>query len=165
MPPSLSNITISLATASDGPAIASLMTASFSASDAAFPLVWNSAPEGTHDAVALEGLFTPVQKEGKVTWKATVRKGWSGNGSEQDDKDGDRKEGGKEMIVGAAVWTMPREVEDGKQRGVGGGGQAGEGEGGLPDIPGANMSLWRETFNGLTRKPSEKVDKSKDICP
>jgi hypothetical protein len=66
-PPS---ITTTLATEEDALRLASVMTAGFAASDVAYPLIWGSAPEGTHDTIAINGLFTPVQKEGRVTFKA-----------------------------------------------------------------------------------------------
>ncbi|TVY52976.1 hypothetical protein LCER1_G005961 [Lachnellula cervina] len=79
---------IILATEEDAPALASLTTASFAASDAAYPLIWGSAPPGTHDTVSLNGLFSPVQKSDKVTLKAVHENG---------------------ELVGLATWNMPKE--------------------------------------------------------
>jgi hypothetical protein len=52
--------------------LASIMTAAFSASDAAYQLIWSrpEAAEGIHDAVAVQGLFSPVQQEHRLTFKA-----------------------------------------------------------------------------------------------
>src|SRR4051795_10480625 len=116
------NISTSLALDEDAPVLASILTASFAASDAAYPLIWGSAPEGTHDAVAVKGLFTPVQQEGRVTYKAV-----------------DSVSG---RIVGFATWYLPQPiVDDGK-----GAKKGGEG---LPNIPGVNMELWKAKLEGL----------------
>lgn len=131
-----SNITISLAAEEDASAIASVMTAAFAASDAAYPLVWGSVAEGTHDKVAEKGLFTPVQKEGRVTFKTV------------DEATG--------KLVGFATWVMPKEkkVEP----------QAGKKEGGLPPLPGVNLELWGEKVGGTRKFSQRDVDEEKDIC-
>lgn len=92
-----SSITTALAEESDARTLASIMTAAFSASDTAYHLIWDGAPEGTHDMMALKGLLSPVQKEGRITYKAVD------------------EESGK--LVGFASWMMPR-----KKIATGGGG-------------------------------------------
>ncbi|TVY40911.1 hypothetical protein LOCC1_G006358 [Lachnellula occidentalis] len=82
-------VEIILATEQDAPHLAALTTTSFAASDAAYPLIWGSAPAGTHDAVSLAGLFSPVQKADRVTLKAVHANG---------------------KLVGLATWNMPSET-------------------------------------------------------
>ncbi|PVH82281.1 acyl-CoA N-acyltransferase [Cadophora sp. DSE1049] len=97
MPPA--NIAFQLAAEDDAPVLASIMTAAFSTSDAAYPLIWGSAPEGTHDTMSIVGLFSPVQKPDRVTYKAV---------------DEDTK-----MVVGFATWGLPKVLpksEDGKAK-------------------------------------------------
>ncbi|KAH9210871.1 hypothetical protein DL95DRAFT_392979, partial [Leptodontidium sp. 2 PMI_412] len=86
MPPP--SITTQLATEDDAPALASIMTAAFSAADAAYPLIWGSAAEGTHDMISIVGLFTPVQKPERVTYKAVDEE--------------------TQKVVGFATWTLPK---------------------------------------------------------
>jgi hypothetical protein len=93
------NITTTLALESDAAALASILTAGFSASDVAYPLIWGSAAPGTHDTVSVKGLFTPVQKVGRETYKAV-----------------DSVSG---RIVGFATWNLPKEKAQGGA--VGGG--------------------------------------------
>ncbi|KUJ12588.1 uncharacterized protein LY89DRAFT_688241 [Mollisia scopiformis] len=128
-------ITTTLATEEDAQTLASIMTSAFSASDAAYPLIWAgpTAPDGIHDIVAVKGLFSPVQKEDRLTFKAV---------------DGER-------VVGFATWNMPkgnaavrRKVE----------------KGGLPNIPGVNVSLWSEKVEGLKDVADRDVEPGKDMC-
>jgi len=72
------NITTALATDADAPAIALVMTSSFGATDAAFALIWGASPGPKwelHDKFLTDALFTPVQKEGRVTFKAVDESG------------------------------------------------------------------------------------------
>jgi hypothetical protein len=131
-PPS---ITTTLATEEDASRLASIMTAGFAASDAAYPLIWRSAPEGTHDTISVKGLFTPVQKEGRVTFKAV----------DETDK-----------IVGFATWNLPKEkvsekAVDGKKGG------------GLPPLPGVNIELWEDKSSGPKEFYYRDVDPTKDL--
>jgi len=132
---SIPNISISLATEEDAPALGSVMTAAFAASDAAYPLIWGSAPEGTHDMIAVKGLFTPVQQEGRVTFKAV------------DEANG--------RLVGFSTWNMPKEKKDEPQ--------TAEKAGGLPPLPGVNLELWGEKVGGPRKFYDRDVDASKDI--
>ncbi|KAE8453020.1 hypothetical protein EG329_012207 [Mollisiaceae sp. DMI_Dod_QoI] len=132
---STSNVSISLATEDDASALASVMTAAFSACDAAYPLIWGSAPEGTHEMLAEKGLFSPVQKEGRFTFKAV------------DETNG--------KLVGFATWNMPKEKVVGSQ--------AGEQKGGLPELPWVNMELWNEKTGRPKKFHDRDVDDSKDI--
>lgn len=129
------NISISLATEEDAPALASVMTAAFAGSDAAYPLIWGSAGEGTHDMVSVKGLFTPVQKEGRVTFKAV------------DEANG--------KLVGFATWNMPKEKKEEPK--------TAETAGGLPPIPGVNLELWGEKVGGPRKFFDRDVDAEKDI--
>jgi hypothetical protein len=131
-----SKISISLATEEDAPAIASVMTAAFVTSDAAYSLIWGSAAEGTHDIIAKKGLFTPVQKEGRVTFKAV------------DEANG--------KLVGFATWDMPKEKQDESQTATK--------EGGLPPLPGVNLELWGEKVGGTRKFSGRDVDDEKDMC-
>lgn len=128
---------ISLAVEENASAIASITTAAFAACDAAYPLIWGSAPEGTHDMIAEKGLFTPVQREDRVTFKAV------------DDANG--------KIVGFVTWNLPKEkvvvsqtVEEKK-------------EAGLPDLLGVNMELWGDKVAGPRQFYDRDVDVSKDM--
>ncbi|CZR59730.1 uncharacterized protein PAC_09624 [Phialocephala subalpina] len=134
---SASALSISLAAEEDASAIASLTTVAFAACDAAYPLIWGSAQEGTHDMIAEKGLFTPVQKEGRITFKAV------------DDASG--------KIVGFVTWIMPKEKVVVSQAGLG---QKGIG---LPDLPGVNMELWGEKVAGPRQFHDRDVDESKDM--
>lgn len=131
-----SSIPIILATEEDAPTLASIMTAAFSASDAAYPLIWGSAPEGTHDMISVKGLFTPVQKEGRVTFKAVNT---------------------EDKIVGFVTWSLP------KERKPDDGSKGKEGSGGMPDLPGVNMGLWMEKLGGPKKLFERDVDKEKDM--
>ena len=84
-------ITIVLAVESDAQTLASIMTTCFGASDAAYKITWGAEPGPKwemHNDFSVKGLFTPVQKEGRVTFKAVD------------------EESGK--VVGFASWTMPK---------------------------------------------------------
>jgi hypothetical protein len=136
------NITTVLATEEDASTLASLMTLGFSTSDAAYSLIWGGAPEGTHDIVAIKGLFSPVQKKGRVTFKAM---------------DGHR-------LVGFATWNLPKpkvetveETQEGEKK------EETKGSG-LPEIPDVNMELWGDKLDGPKRFYYRDVDPSKDIC-
>lgn len=135
------NITTTLATEKDAPALASLITLGFSSSDSAYPLIWGSAPEGTHNMVALKALFSPVQKEGRVTFKAV---------------DG-------EKIVAFATWNLPEPRIELSANEVGAKTE-GKGGDGLPEIPGVNMELWRDKLEGPKKFYHRDVDPSRDIC-
>jgi len=129
-----SNINITLATEDDAPRLASLMTAGFASADAAFPLIWGSAPEGTHDMVAEKGLFTPVQKEGRLTFKALHL---------------------NEKIVGFATWSLPKleasgSLEEARKRG-------------LPQLPLVNMELWEAKMVGPQEFYYRDVEQEKDM--
>jgi hypothetical protein len=127
------SIITTLATEDDAQSLSLLTTASFSASDAAYPLIWGSAPEGMHDVACLKGLFTPVQKEGRVTYKAV-----------------DSTTG---RIVGFATWVLPEpKIEGGEKK-----------KEGLPDLPGVNMELWHETAEGLKWCYDRDVEVDKDL--
>jgi hypothetical protein len=89
-------ITIALAAQEDAPRLAAISTAAFASSDAAYPLIWGAAPEGTHDKVTEFGLFTPVQKDERVTIKAV---------------DANNK------LVGLATWGLPKEAPPPKDEG------------------------------------------------
>ncbi|KAL5326441.1 hypothetical protein ACEPPN_004126 [Leptodophora sp. 'Broadleaf-Isolate-01'] len=135
MPPP--SITTQLATEDDAPALASIMTAAFSAADAAYPLIWGSAAEGTHDMISIVGLFTPVQKPERVTYKAVDEE--------------------TQKVVGFATWTLPKgklESEEGKMKGDGGG---------LPRLPGVNVDLWMEKVRGTRRFAERDVDAERDM--
>ncbi|KAG4437286.1 hypothetical protein IFR05_007224 [Cadophora sp. M221] len=138
MPPP--NITTHLATEDDALSLASIMTVAFSASDAAYPLIWGSAAEGTHDTISIIGLFTPVQKPERVTYKAFDEK--------------------TQKVVGFATWTLPKGKLEGEER---------EGEikkideGGLPRLPGVNVDLWMEKVGGTRAFAERDVDAEKDM--
>lgn len=138
-------MTTALAAEEDAPALASIMTAAFSASDAAYPLIWNgpAAPKGIHDVVVIKGLFSPVQKEGRLTFKAM---------------DG-------ENIVGFATWTLPKSdtprrthVEKRRMK------PRSRTSSVLPEIPGVSMALWSEMVDGLKEASDRDVELSEDIC-
>jgi hypothetical protein len=133
------NITISLATEEDAPTLASIMTSAFSVSDAAYPLIWGRVGDEVHANVSLKGLFSPVQRETRLTFKAVS---------------------GKE-VVGFATWNLPkanapkrteREVEEIKK------------SNGLPKIPGVNTDLWGEKINGPKEAYYRDFEESEDIC-
>ncbi|KAG0645653.1 hypothetical protein D0Z07_8720 [Hyphodiscus hymeniophilus] len=133
------NITTALAKEENAPKLASVMTAAFSSSDAAYPLIWGVAGDSVHDAVAVQGLFTPVQKEFRVTFKAMAG----------------------EKLVGFATWDLPK-PDAPKRKDV----TVGETKksAGLPDIPGVNTALWNEKVNGPTEAYSRDVEPSEDLC-
>jgi hypothetical protein len=136
MPPA--NISIYLVTEDDAPILASVMTTAFAASDRAYPLIWGSAQEGTHDMVAEKALFSPVQKEGRVTYKAV-----------------DTQSG---RMVGFATWNIPKaKVAMGEAAGKE------ERKGWLPELPGVNMELRNEKTAGPKQFYERDVDPSKDI--
>jgi hypothetical protein len=90
--------------------------------------------------VSVKGLFTPVQKEGRVTFKAVDREG---------------------KIVGFATWSLPKKqvpVAEGEEE------KAKSGEGGLPELPGVNTELWMSKLSGPKKFYERDVDPSKDIC-
>lgn len=129
-PPS---ITTALALDSDASTLASILTAGFVAGDAAYPLIWGAAPEGMHEDVSVKGLFSPVQKQGRVTYKAVD----STNGN----------------IVGFATWTLPRPRVEGEEKE----------KGGLPDLPGVNMELWNDKAEGPKKSYYRDVQIDKDF--
>jgi hypothetical protein len=128
-----SSITTTLALESDASTLASILTAGFEAGDAAYPLIWGVAPEGMHEDISVKGLFTPVQREGRVTYKAVDST--TGN------------------IVGFATWTLPRpKVEEEEKK-----------KGGLPDLPGVNMELWNDKAEGPKKSYYRDVQIDKDF--
>ncbi|KAK0100437.1 hypothetical protein ONS96_007714 [Cadophora gregata f. sp. sojae] len=131
MPPA--NITLQLASQDDAPALASVMTAAFSATDAAYPLIWGSAPDETHDMMAVMGLFSPVQKPDRVTYKAVDEEA--------------------EKVVGFATWGLPKGKE----------GKSKNDEGGLPPIPGVNVELWMDKVRSTRIYSARDVDVEKDM--
>lgn len=133
------NITTSLATDQDAPTLASIMTAAFAAGDATYPLVWGAAPEGTHDNIVINGLYTPVQQEGRVTYKAVDK--------------------GTGELVGFATWSLPKvgSEDQGKEKRE-------KKDVGLPELPGVNMELWRLKFNGMRGFRERDIDATKDMC-
>lgn len=95
--------------------------------------------------VALKGLFTPLQKEGRVTFKAL---------------DG-------EKVVGFATWNLPKpKVEEPitQSEDKGRGEKEGEKGAGLPQIPGVNTELWGEKVEGPKTFYYRDVEPSKDTC-
>ena len=135
MPPA--NIKLQVATEDDAPALASIMTAAFSTSDAVYPLIWGSAPECTHDSMSIIGLFSPVQRPDRVTYKAV-------------DEEAKR-------VVGFATWELPKVLaKDGKEKGN-------KEEGGLPRIPGVNADLWMAKVGGTRVYSARDVDVEKDM--
>lgn len=137
-----SNISIVLAEEEDAQSLAAIMTAAFSAGDAAYPLIWTSqAAEGIHDVVAVKGIFTPVQRELRVTYKAM-----DGN-----------------QIVGFATWVLPDPNAPKRSARMD---SRGEGKKwmGLPDIPGVNTTLWRVKQEGAWEAAERDVESSEDMC-
>ncbi|KAH7417660.1 hypothetical protein BKA64DRAFT_702424 [Cadophora sp. MPI-SDFR-AT-0126] len=131
------NTTLQLATEDDASTLASITTAAFSTSDAAYPLIWGSAPEGTHDTMCIIGLFSPVQKADRITYKAV-------------DED-------TQTVVGFATWSLPKVLpksEDGGSK---------KEEGGLPPIPGVNVDLWVDKVRGTRVYSARDVDLEKDM--
>lgn len=133
----MSDISIVLAEEEDAPSLAEIMTAAFSASDAAYPLIWTAqAPPGLHDDVALNAIFTPVQHRLRVTYKAMA---------------GDR-------LVGFATWSLPDVNAPKKHARV-------EVQGDvnniptMPKIPGVEWDLWY-----LKQKDSQEAGK-RDVEP
>lgn len=128
--------TIRLGRDSDVGSLASIITEAFVATDPAYPLIWGSTAPGTHEMVAVKGLFTPLQKEERVTYVAV-------------DASSDR-------VVGFATWVLPKKKipETGK----------GDGGGQMPAIPGVNMELWKEKLNGTEEARTRDVDPTKDFC-
>ena len=133
------NITITLATEEDARTLASVMTTAFSKSDIAYPLIWGGAGDETHAAVAVMGLFTPVQNESRVTFKAL---------------DGER-------LVGFATWNLPKAAAP--KRKIGAVEEVKKSQG-LPDIPGVNTTLWSEKVDGPKEGYYRDVEESEDIC-
>lgn len=141
---SASSITTALATDDDAPVLASIITAAFSGSDAAYPLIWGGAAEGTHDKVSVMGLFTPVQQEGRVTYKAVSESG---------------------EVIGFATWRLPKanSSEDVKVKAQSGTEGKKEDKGGLPDLPGVNMDLWKAKMNGMKEFRERDFDVKRDM--
>lgn len=141
------NIATVLASEDDAHTLASIMTAAMSTCDAAYPLVWGSAPEGMHNKVAVMALFTPVQQEGRVTFKAV--------------------EGENAKVVGFATWTLPKAeakvVDEGQEEDAGKGEGGEKSENGLLDLPGVNMALFDEKLNGLKKFYFRDVEPSTDM--
>jgi len=131
-----SNIIISLATEDDATTLASIMTAAFAASDASYPLIWPS--DALHTEVATKGVFTPVQNQYRLTFKAI----------HSDSK----------QIVGFATWTLP---EPQKEPELGTNKTSSFEE--LPVIPGVNMKLWREKLLGLREACDRDFVASEDM--
>jgi hypothetical protein len=83
-----SPFTTRLGQESDASTLSSIITDAFAANDAAYKLIWGSTTPGTHEAVATKGLFTPLQKDRRVTYVAVDA---------------------SEKIVGFATWELPKE--------------------------------------------------------
>lgn len=117
---------------SDASTLSSIITDAFAASDAAYKVIWGSTAPGTHEAVATKGLFTPLQKDRRITYVAVDA---------------------SEKIVGFATWELPKEkaASNGK-------------EGGIPDIPGVNMALFKEKLSGLDEAKSRDFNPANDFC-
>lgn len=127
--------TIRLGQDSDVGSLASIITAAFASTDHAYPLIWGAAAPGTHEMVAVKGLFTPVQKEGKVTFVAV--------------------ETSTNSVVGFATWDLPKKKLP----------KTGKGSGErIPDISGVNMKLWEEKLRASEPARERDVDPTKDFC-
>lgn len=130
-------VTTSLSTEDDVPTLASIMTTAFAAVDAAYPLVWSS--DAIHAAVAIKGLFTPLQREGRLTFKAM---------------DGVK-------IVGFATWNLPKPNTPKKALDLG------KGENkkpqSVPEIPGVNTKFLDEKMNAFKEASERDVEPSEDI--
>lgn len=126
------SISIVEAAEGDALALASVMTASYSASDASFPLIYDAAPPGTHDRLAVQFLFTPVQTPNRKTFKAV------------DDNTG--------RLVGFASWSVPIGAEVPTAL------EGGDEE--LAETPGINTALWLRKMSSLGSPPrsSDTVD-------
>jgi hypothetical protein len=85
--------------------------------------------------ISVMGLFTPVQKEGRVTFKAVDE---------------------TEKVVGFATWNLPKEKVPEKP------GDRKKG-GGLPPLPGVNIELWEDKSSGPKEFYYRDVDPTKDI--
>lgn len=126
--------TIRLGQEADASSLAAIMTAAFSATDPAYPLIWGGSAPGTHEMVAVKGIFSPVQKEGRVTYVAI-----------------DTSTG---TVAGFTTWVLPKEkISESEKSG-----------GRMPDIPGVNMKLWEEKLNGTELARRRDVDPAKDFC-
>jgi hypothetical protein len=128
--------TIRLGRDSDVGSLASIITEAFAATDRAYPLIWGSAAPGTHEMVAVKGLFTPLQKEEQVTYVAV-------------DAPSDR-------VIGFATWGLPKKKIP--KTGKGGSGER------MPAIPGVNMELWDVKLNVTEEARRRDVDPTKDFC-
>lgn len=84
--------------------------------------------------VAVKGLFSPLQKEGEITYVAV--------------------DTSSEKVVGFATWQLPKQNVPEKGN---------EGER-IPDIPGVNMKLWDEKLNGTQAARRRDLDPTKDFC-
>jgi hypothetical protein len=126
--------TIRLGQESDVGSLAAIITAAFSATDPAYPLIWGGSAPGTHEMVAVKGLFSPLQKEGRVTYVAV--------------------DTSTDAAVGFATWVLPKKKNSESEKS---GGR-------MPDIPGVNMKLWEEKLNGTEEARRRDVDPAKDLC-
>jgi hypothetical protein len=125
--------TIRLGQESDVGNLSRIMTDAFAATDPVYPLIWGTAAPGAHEMVAVKGLFSPLQNEGRVTYVAV--------------------DTSSEKVVGFATWDLPRQkIPDS--------GKAGR----MPDIPGVNMKLLDEKFNGTQGARRRDVDPTADFC-
>ncbi|TAQ90805.1 hypothetical protein B7494_g827 [Chlorociboria aeruginascens] len=109
------------------------MTAAFASTDQAYPLIWGSVGDKVHEDIAKLAIFTPVQKPGRVTYTAV--------------------ESATNRIVGFTIWTLLAEKKE----------EAVDTSGGVPDIPGVNMDLWRWKLASGRTAWGSKMDRSKDM--
>lgn len=87
-----------------------------------------------HDKISIAGLFTPVQKEGRVTWKAV------------DEENG--------RIVGFTTWSFPKSKVEGEEQKKGGA---------MPKWEGVNMNLFEEKIRGPKEAYFRDVDAERDM--
>ena len=124
------NFIISVAENKDAQELASVMTASFAASeDPAWNLVWSSASPGTHDKLAQAGFFDPVDQPFFVVHKAV-----------------DTNTG---KIVGVTRWKLPNPDAEYPSK---------PSDWKLPAIPGVNSDLFNA--NAAVSEPAALRDKN-----
>jgi hypothetical protein len=129
-------MTTRLALPADTPTLAHIMTRAFSSTDTAYPLIWGSAGDEMHEQLAVNGLFTPLQREDRVTYVAV-------------DSDG--------KILGFATWTLLGMKGDGGKK------KEEKKEGGGMKLEGVNLRLLGEKMEGLSGAKERDVDGGKDL--
>lgn len=80
--------TVRLGQQSDVDTLSSIMTDAFAATDPAYSLIWGGTAPGTHETVTVKGLFSPLQKQGRVTYVAV--------------------DTSSDAVVGFATWDLPK---------------------------------------------------------